>query len=641
MEIPNARVLEDGVVRLSGAQALPYRWISGGMGIFPGFELSGRLTAITNISALTPEYGSNKDKAFDLKYQLIPESRGLPAIAIGINDFWGTRLFPSEYLVMSRQIYPFDFTFGIGSKRLSGGSVKFINDNYSLFGGFEVELGDRFMFMAEYNPIKYENDKPGARGAPEGAKYPINIGLRARLIEGINMGISFQRGDTLGLSLDVTSLLGEQILPQAADPPLLLPVDRRPFDERDKQAIIKGVYDAVKQAGFENIAVYTNGQNIICEFENSKYLSNQKAAGRVLRLLLFHSPEDTELLIAVMKSDNLPILKASVKPDHMDKYILGDISDELFFNKLLKIEVTDASIDSSSNDYLKIADDAGFDYDYGIKPDLDIYWNDPSGFFKFSVGVDPYVKMDFWKGASAYVRCRIPFYSNITSPSTEELPPDVVRSDISKYMNDNYTFDRLIFNQVFRFSDRLFSRVSLGYFDIMYAGIGGEGLYFLGDGKMALGIEGDWVKKRYPNKRFKLMDVERYTILGNAYYYYSGLDMTLKTQFGRFLAGDVGWKIDINRRYQTGAILGLFVAFTDTSNINQPSFNDDYNHKGVYLRVPVRMFYNHDSNRTFNYGISPWTRDVGQTVFHWKDLFGLVGDLMPARFKDESGALKN
>jgi len=62
------------------------------------------------------------------------------------------------------------------------------------FGGFELELNDRFIFMAEYNPIKYENDKGGARGAPEGAKYPVNVGLRAKLIKGINMGVSFQRG---------------------------------------------------------------------------------------------------------------------------------------------------------------------------------------------------------------------------------------------------------------------------------------------------------------------------------------------------------------------------------------------------------------------------------------------------------------
>ena len=637
MEVPNARILEDGVIRLEATLASPYRWYSGAMGILPGVEFSARVTEITNILGFENnyDYGSYKDKAFDLKYQLFPESRELPAIAIGINDFWGTKLFPSEYIVMSRQVYPLDITFGIGRKRLNGSTIQFFSDKYSLFGGFEMELSERFMFTAEYNPIKYENDIPSVRGVPQGTKTPLNVGIRVKLLKGINMGVSFQRGDVFGISLSVTSLLGEPILPQAPDPAPLLPVDRRSFNKRDNKEIIQGIYDAVKKTGFKNVTVYTDGKNIICEFENNKYFSNRKAVDRVLRLLLFHSPDDTGLLTAVVKKENFPILKVSVDPDHMDKYILGDIPEETFVNKLLKVEIADGNPEGDSK-YIKIADDNGYNFEYDIlKPDLNIYWNDPSGFIKFSVGVSPYFTMDLWKGASAYVRFNVPVYSNITSPTTERLPPDVIRSDIAKYKKDNYTFDRLLINQTFRLSDRLFSRVSLGYFDSMYAGIGGEFLYFFDEGKLALGIEGDWVKKRYPKELFKLMDVDRYTILGNANYYYPGLDMTLKTQFGRFLAGDVGWKIDISRKYKTGVVLGMFITFTDTDNLNQPDFNDGYNHKGIYMRIPVRMFYTHDSNKTYNYGISPWTRDVGQTVSHWKDLYHFAVDLMPVKFKSE------
>ena len=68
MEIPNARILEDGVIRFGFGQALPYRWFTGAMGVFPGREAGGRVTQITNIpSCLGSDYGSNKDKAFDLK----------------------------------------------------------------------------------------------------------------------------------------------------------------------------------------------------------------------------------------------------------------------------------------------------------------------------------------------------------------------------------------------------------------------------------------------------------------------------------------------------------------------------------------------------------------------------------------------
>ena len=71
----------DGVIRVGYAQALPYSWITGGMGIFPGLEASGRYTEISNIdSNLGPDFGANKDKAFDLKYQLFPEYKQRPVM---------------------------------------------------------------------------------------------------------------------------------------------------------------------------------------------------------------------------------------------------------------------------------------------------------------------------------------------------------------------------------------------------------------------------------------------------------------------------------------------------------------------------------------------------------------------------------
>ena len=97
MEIPSARVLDDGVLRFGHAQAMPYRWYSMAMGVFPGLEFNVRLTEMTNISGgLGEDYGTAKDKAFDLKYQLIPESKRFPAISFGLRDIYGkSQLFHS------------------------------------------------------------------------------------------------------------------------------------------------------------------------------------------------------------------------------------------------------------------------------------------------------------------------------------------------------------------------------------------------------------------------------------------------------------------------------------------------------------------------------------------------------------------
>ena len=127
--------------------------------IFPGLEFSGRLTELVGIpSGLGPAYGSYKDKAFDLKYQILAESKWFPAMAVGVHDFLGTRLFPAEYLVFSRQFFPLDLTLGLGTKRLHGPlSLPLpLLDGFGLFGGIEWAINRRFHLLAEYSPVQYE-----------------------------------------------------------------------------------------------------------------------------------------------------------------------------------------------------------------------------------------------------------------------------------------------------------------------------------------------------------------------------------------------------------------------------------------------------------------------------------------------------
>lgn len=635
IEIPNARILEDGEVRFGVSQALPYRWYSPGIGILPGFELTGRLTQMTN--APTQYDWSYLDRAFDIKYQLLQESRSFPAVAIGAQDFWGTRLFPSEYIALSRQVFPFDITCGLGSKRLKGLSIPFMG-SVGLFGGVELALNDRLHFITEYNPIKYEKDKGSAgRVIPDGAKSKVNVGIRAKILPGFDLGLSYQRGDTLGVKFHIKTNLGEPILSQKPDPPLKVSVDRRSFDKRDHHEIISEIHDAILELDFSDVLVHTNGKDIIAEVQNNQYFSNQKAAGRVLRILLFHSPSDTEKIKVVLKKRDMPILKVSVQPEHFEKYLLGKIPDDIFYSKLIKIDTARYAIDSQDTGFSHTEPDQEKRYQLGIKPDFTTFWLDGSNYVQVRPGAKPNMTARLWKGALAYVRYDVPLYSNIYSSAGPS--PNPVRTDLADFMGRNYSFDRLIVNQTLRLYERTFSRVSFGYFEKMYAGIGGETLSFFNEGKLALGIEADWVVKRNSESQFGFVDFRRHSVLGNAYYFYPGLDLTFHGQYGRFLAGDVGWMLDINRQYHTGVTLGLFYSFTDTSIFND-RYNTDYNHKGVYLNLPFKMFLTRDSRQMLNYGISPWTRDVAATVFHWQDLYGIGKDLLPARFKSKVDEIK-
>ena len=67
-----------------------------------------------------------KDKGFNLKLRLKEQGK-LPAIAIGLNDFAGTGLYSSEYIVGSYGINRTDFHFGLGFGLLDGSDLNFKN----------------------------------------------------------------------------------------------------------------------------------------------------------------------------------------------------------------------------------------------------------------------------------------------------------------------------------------------------------------------------------------------------------------------------------------------------------------------------------------------------------------------------------
>ena len=627
MEIPTARILPDGAMRLGFANADPYRWYSFGFGAFPGLEFTARYTDVTNLpSGLGSDFGSYKDKAFDLKYQLLPESKHVPAIAIGLNDFQGTRLFESQYLVISRQLYPLDITLGVGRKRLKGQLS--IGDEIGFWGGVEWAITDRLHLLLEYNPIDYEKDPLPIKGVPEGSDFPLNVGLRYRTWFGCDLGLSYQRGDTLGFSVHLQFGLGRPILPPKPDPPswrfagCLAPATEARIET------VQRLTSDVKKAGLDNVSVTLSDSEVIVEFENNRYPSDSQAAGRVMRLMLAHSQHHDIQLTIVMKRSGLKILRISVGSEDLRRYLVGQLAPDQFAQSL-SIVNADPSATAQAMDTAINHREKRQALDYGVDPVLESFFNDPSGVYQARLTLRPYGTAHVWPGAAIHGSFDIPLFSDIESSNVP--PPEAVRSDFWKYLGSETAVNRLVFDQLIKLGPPVFARISAGYLERMYAGVGGEVLAFLDQGRWALGLEGDWVRKRDPDDSWTLTDQVEYTLLGNVYYRYLPLDITLKMQVGRFLAGDQGVRFEYRRRFDTGAQIGFWYSITDTDDLT--GFNKGYNDQGIFLKLPFTMFTDRPTRRTIHYQISPWTRDVGVTIDHWRSVYDIAADLSPAYFR--------
>jgi hypothetical protein len=631
MEIPSARILPDGAMRLGVAKASPYLWYSFGFGLLPGLEFSGRYTDVTNVpGGLGAEFGSYKDKAFDIKYQLLPETKKHPAIALGWNDFEGTRQFESQYVTLSRQIYPLDITLGMGRQRFKGPLS--ICDEIGFWGGMEWALSDRLHMLLEYNPIEYRKDPIFSRGVPKGSDLPCNLGMRYRTWFGIDFGLSYQRGDTLSMAVHMQFELGRPILPRIPDPPswgFAIPsADMPGHDAVRGQRLVQDLEDA----GFVNITASYSDGDLIAEIENTRYFSDAKAAGRAMRLLLKHAGDATERLVVVFKRRKMKLLNVSVAAQDARRYFMGDMDEAHFIQRLMVIPhekaqagaaPTAAAISSAVKHQ-----SATKSLSYGLDPVIDSFFNDPSSVYQSRLSIRPHGTWDLWPGGTLHGSYEIPLYSDVES--SVDTPPNAVRSDAWKYLGNQPDVDRLLFDQIVPLGACTHGRLSVGYLERMYTGAGAEVLGYLADGRWAIGLEGNWVKKRDPDTPWALLEQSNHTVLGNLYYRYLPLDITLKTQVGRFLAGDNGGRLEFHRRFDTGAQIGFWYSLTHTGDLT--GFNRGYSDKGISLSLPFATFTNHPTRRMLRYSISPWTRDTGATVDHWQQVYNVTADLVPFYF---------
>ena len=175
-------------------------------------------------------------------------------------------------------------------------------------------------------------------------------------------------------------------------------------------------------------------------------------------------------------------------------------------------------------------------------------------------------------------------------------------------------------------------KVTAGYLEMMYGGVGGEVIYMPDHKKWAVGFNTYWVKQRDFNQKFGFQDYD--TVTGFLSYYYDMpfYDMRFKIDAGRFLGKDVGVHLDFSRRLKTGARFGAIVAITncDASCVGEGSFN-----KWIYFELPMNLWIPTSSTRQkSNYAWTPLTKDAAQKVEA-----GYLYDLM-VDAKDEVDSLR-
>ena len=178
-----------------------------------------------------------------------------------------------------------------------------------------------------------------------------------------------------------------------------------------------------------------------------------------------------------------------------------------------------------------------------------------------------------------------------------------MRTEVVKYLTEGETgLESLFIEGRDTFGRSLHYRAFGGYLETMYAGVGGELLFWPTSSRVAMGVSMAYVKKRDFNRRLGLREFDSATGHLSAYWASPFYNYDFAVHAGRFLAGDVGASFEVRRTFRNGWQVGIWASFTD---ISSERFGEGSFDKGFYFEIPLDNVFGSRTRSKFATRIRP------------------------------------
>lgn len=665
-----------GLIDMPSAESAPDAELSTTVAYFAGstrttlsFQITPRLsgsfryTGIRNWVAVTGE--GTFDRSFDLRYRLVDEGKYRPAIAVGLQDFIGTGIYSGEYIVASKHILPnLTLTGGIGWGRYgsfngfanplgqlsssfntrptnitnTGGvveSAKWFRGDAAFFGGIAWQATTKLTLKAEYSSDAYVAET--SRGHFN-RRSPYNFGLDYEITKGINLHANYLYGSTFGAGVTFKLNPKEPSVNgglEKAPQPLRV---RSPENISDlgwtrvpnaQKQLRTAMQDLLAKDGLTLEAMAVKSTSVTLRLRNDRYLASAEAIGRTARILSRVMPDSVETFKIIPVSRGIALSEITLKRSDLEVLEHDGNGAALSY---AAAKISDAA---NSSDQLIFREGLFPKFTWGIGPYIRSSYFDPDSPIRLETGIQANASYTFAPGLvlSGSVNKRV--IGNIhTATRRSDSTIQRVRSDGALYNQaGDPAITHLTLAYHFRPGKNLYGRVTAGYLETMYGGVSTELLWKPVDSRLALGVELNLLKQRDFDQLFGFQAYEVATGHVTAY-----LDMGRgfhgELSAGRYLGGDWGSTLKLERTFKNGWRVGAYATFTDIpfSDFGEGSFD-----KGLLFTVPLDNFVGTPTGKTFNSIIQPLTRDGGARVKVDGRLYGVVNNHHNKALKDSWG----
>lgn len=566
----------------------------------------------------------------------------LPGLSFGIDDFMGTKKFTTYYIVATQVMreWGLEASVGWGAGQYTKGPSR------GFFGGFNWfplwHCSNKWIrgigVTGEFDPTNYHKNPH-----PEGrvSHSPVNVGAKYVFSDFLELSASYIRGDAFAASGSVHYNWGKSLgfIPKIGDPlPYTAPLNTEPLGcYRPQQLMIQEINYALEGQGFQLTKAWitqcAEKQTLWLRLMNCRYRQENTTRLRLQNLLATLTPENITDVVVIVEAFGLSCQQYTYNREWLVRYATRCMSPyefdiltprmeactpvgEMIFQR--RYELWRSQLSPRFETFLGNAR-GKFKYDLGLKWSLEGFLPYRL-FYEFQVS---YTALSTLKGLADF---------DFFHPS--QLP-NVATDYINYRQQSAYTWDMLYLQRSWNFGRGCFGRLAGGYFQVNYAGVGGELLWYPARSCFAIGLEGAVVKKRrYAGFGFQstLRQFEGETPV---FHHYSTLQQYFldfyfdfpaycffsKLSVGQFLARDVGVRLEATRYFENGVRISGWMAFTNASDMMH---GQRYFNRGIALEIPFDLFYTCSNRRVWNYGMAAWLRDAGYSIPTGKSLFYIL-----------------
>ena len=652
VNMPSAQVESDGTFSIGYSFDQPYGALWMTSTVLPFLQVTGRFVSVNGIPGFSntagdygSEYGRYKDKVIDAKVRLLNESTWLPGIAVGASDMFGTALFKGQYVVATKTFGAaknIEASIGYGRKRPDG-----------LFAGarWAPTSKPNWALVAEYDANDYQNDFRASETAAGKRRKGPAVGVEYRWGW---LGAQLARHrDHFSANLYASIPLSErEFIPKILEPAYFkasqAPARAQSSDWRQDPKYATALVAALVKQDFKNVRVQLDGGALNLQLTNSRITNMGRAVGRAARTALAFAPLGTRSIKVTYTKLEQPLATYEfLDMASLTDYLSGLTKRDAFLQTVVvryadesdRIEDDNASMAAAvagdgaigvhvgrDGNVVQLSSEDREDNRFKLTPKLGFFFNDPSGALRYDASISANYDKRLASGLYFNSALRLSVFENIsgvTQESNSLLPH--VRTDVADYKRGGrFKLNKLMVNKYMNPAEHWYTRLSGGFYEEMYRGVGGQALYLPKDARWAADLSVDAVQQRGFKGWFDKRDYETVTALG-ALHYRLPYDITATVRAGRFLAQDEGARLEFKRRFRSGVEVGVWYTRTNGHDITSPgSPTSPYHDKGVFLSIPLNSMLPSDSQASAGFSIAPWTRDVGQMVASPGDLYDLM-----------------